>query len=302
MQNTYFLPTFQMQKFFLIFSIFLIACQKEIKLPPPNIPQKVVVNCLFSPAKPWSVFLSLSADADNAVPPLVENATVTILKEGLFWETLSYKAKGEYVGGSVPEANHYYSIEVKVPDFDLITATDSVPSAVKIIDAFFTARKATNTANNPLFQQTVIFKDPLEQQNYYQLYGAMDYYFVTDVWGVFYPFANTASHCMNDEVINGQTISFATTTTVKDRPAGNPSIGDSTLGVRRIRLHSLSPTHFKFLKTGRIQAINNFTPTSETWTSILSVTEPQNIYSNIQGGLGIFAAYNSDTMVTRYIK
>ena len=288
-----------MQKFIFIFMLLFMSCQKEIKLPPAQIPQKVVVNCLFSPAKPWSVFLSLSADADNAVPPLVENATVTILKEGEFWETLSYKAKGEYVGGSVPEANHHYSIEVKVPNFDIVTATDSVPSAVKIIDAFFTARKATNTANNPLFQQTIIFKDPLEQQNYYQISGAFFYYLVSDTWGVFSPFANYASYCMTDEVVSGQYLSFVTTANISE---GSHYRGDSVEGTSIIRFHSLSPTHYKFAKTGYIQAANNFAAVFETLTSTLAMTEPQNIYSNIQGGLGIFAAYNSDTMITRYIK
>ncbi len=287
-----------MQKLTLILALFMIACQKEIKLPPSKIPQKVVVNCLFSPAKPWDVFVSLSTDAANSVPPIVENATVTILKEGQFWETLTYKANGEYIGSSFPQANHHYSIEVKVPNFETVTATDSVPSAVKIQDAFFTARKVTNTEGTPLFQQTILFKDPLLEQNFYQIYGAFDYYLVTDIWGVFYPFYNVSSYCLSDEAVKGQTISFVTTTTITERPA---VFTDSISGTRTIYLYSLSPTHFKFVKTGHIQTVNNFEGI-DTWGSALAITEPQNIYSNIQGGLGIFAAYNSDTMVTRYIK
>lgn len=288
-----------MQKLTLIFfTLFVIACQKEIKLPPSKIPQKVVINCLFSPATTWVVYVSLSTDAASATPPIVENAKVMIFEEGQFMETLTYTEKGKYVGFSAPKTGGKYSIKVEVPHFETVSATDSVPSAVKIHDAFFTARKVTNTDGTPLFQQTILFTDPLLARNFYQIYGAFDYYLVTDTWGVFYPFYEVSSYCMNDEALNGQTVSFVTTTSITERPA---VITDSLVGTRTIYLHSLSPTHFKFVKTGHIQAVNNFQGI-DTWTSALAITEPQNLYSNIQGGLGIFAAYNSDTMITRYIE
>ena len=287
-----------MQKFIFIFMLLFMSCQKEIKLPPTQIPQKVVVNCLFSPAQNWKVYVSLSTNPNDAEPPIVENALVKVFENGQYLETLSYVEKGKYVGNKHPFEGNTYNIEVSVPNFESVTATDSIPEAVKIKDAFFTARKVLDVTGAPMLQQNIIFQDPPTKTNFYEITGALDYYFVTDIWGVFYPFKQFGAYAFSDEALAGQSVTFVTTESFTE----NPGIPDSLYGSKKIFLHSLSPTHYKFLKTGHIQMANNFSGAIETWTSILSVTEPQNIYSNIQGGLGIFAAYNSDTMVTRYIK
>ena len=59
----------------------LVACEKIIEIDLPKHEVKPVVNCLFSPGRPFKVHVSLSKPPTDTATYLVENARVVITEE-----------------------------------------------------------------------------------------------------------------------------------------------------------------------------------------------------------------------------
>lgn len=127
----------------------LASCFKEVDLKGGAIVVQPVVSSFFNPDSIWRVHVSLSrATADTGVT-LVSNATVTISGEDGFKEQLVFSHNGYYLSAqqSRPLESVQYSLEVKVPGFDVLTATDKIPAALHTGKVQFDTNQVSLTPN-----------------------------------------------------------------------------------------------------------------------------------------------------------
>lgn len=282
---------------FLVFvSIFILfSCRKPLEIEKDFSSTKPVLNCYFSPQD--SVFISLTQSMSplsysiekfeilqNAKIELFENSkqlNVTFVFENDFYKAQNFEPK--------PKFN--YKIKVTTENKEIIEAEDSVINTVPIINMSY--EKYTDEYGYTLYRIFTNFTDPKETTNYYWLNLNVKEKVNS---GVFYN-VGTIIYCsdpilsetnfnrfqyliFSDKQINGLNYNFTYELFLQY---------DSTQVIAK--LNSISEDLYNYLKSYKeqttYQEINN------------PLEEPTPIFTNIEGGLGIFGAYNSsiDTLI-----
>lgn len=118
-----------------LLSLIFFSCTKEIKFKGDIEDPVVVVNALFSPDSVMKVRVIKSMfilDNPNQ-PTLLEDANVEATINGIPCADFSYDKNGYYVSPTIPNEGDDIDIQVRVPGFDVITASTKVPQRVPII-------------------------------------------------------------------------------------------------------------------------------------------------------------------------
>ncbi len=116
----------------------LIACSREVTLDPPSVPPKIVINCFFTQDSAWQVSLYQSAAASGgSIFNEVKEAQIEIYEDDKFLTTLPVfktqfavdKQRIHYYTEAegtkhAPQCGHQYTIKVKAPGFEAVTASD----------------------------------------------------------------------------------------------------------------------------------------------------------------------------------
>lgn len=123
----------------LILSLLLTACYKEVKLTGNQYRIEPVVNCLFNTDSIWKVNVSLGKSPDKSTVEYIDKAIVIISTAGGWEEQLVYTDKGDYTSanGIKPMAENIYTLQVTVPGYQKITATDNIPAGAQISNIIF---------------------------------------------------------------------------------------------------------------------------------------------------------------------
>lgn len=277
----------------------------EIKLPEPEI----AVSSVFTPGKPFEITASSTRSVLSAgQTEFLNDARVIIWQGTQALETLHLIAgqPGEapffQSKDILPLSNTPYRLEISAPGFKTVSAESTVPQLVRIfqLEADFNGvlpgdRPADIDYN---YLVSITFDDPAVLKNYYHLLFHQE---ILD----FQPSEN------GDTVITGrriQPLSFASTINNNSITAylnRGVLIEDEAFQGRRVRfsfsvpvrilknrelpgylyaeLRHVSEPYYKFFSTvSRNQ--NNVGP---------PYTEPVIVYSNVQGGRGVFAGFNT---------
>lgn len=287
----------------------LIACETTEKIDDfPLRPSKLVVNSFFSDSREWEIQVSKSLSVlDNADLKLIEDATVNIYKGTELIATITRPGSGGlYRAGEIlPEMGQEYSIEVSSPSFpDVATSSDIVPLQVQVTSVSaviteadyyeWTSSNGTHYyGGNAEGNFGVLFSDPPEVDNYYQLLVA--YYdtvyqepdsleFTIDrrmLWvssddgAVGQNGNDIMSLLFSDEVFNGLDYKLKVNFTDRNARKGRKYF---------IELVSLSEAGYLYRMSG-----NEFGRARND-----PFAEPVQVYCNIENGYGIFAAYSVD--------
>lgn len=112
-----------MKKIFLVFAIglFLISCKKEIPIKVETHDLKYVMHAIVQNDSSVKVVVSrslrLNEDLDSNV--FVRNAIVSLYENGSFVENLNYVKLGIYQGNYLLKVNSTYKVVTKIPDVDV---------------------------------------------------------------------------------------------------------------------------------------------------------------------------------------
>jgi hypothetical protein len=252
----------------------------DLQLPPPSL--KLAVTSTFSPDKEWKVYVSKTQSIQDAsLGSEITNANVEIFEEGKFSAKLLHQGYGEYTArGIKPIIGKVYTLKVSAPNYPSVTATSSIPEPVTI-------QKAVFKDGSQGISYSVTFQDLTAQKDYYEI-GSVAY---LDAQGKYetFQYANSddisikeneiLAYILNDPESRNQ---FS-----DDRFDGQPytiDFGGGRFDVYAYfaRLFHLSADLYKYKESIRIYQRNASRP----------FAEPSRIYSNIEGGVGIFAGYS----------
>ncbi|MCB9189590.1 MAG: DUF4249 domain-containing protein [Flavobacteriales bacterium] len=261
----------------------LSSCEKYIDFDAEIKQPKLVVNGIINPDSTFDIHISRSLSViDNADLSIVENATVKILDEnGAVFETLVYEYNGHYKGVLSPNIDEDYSIEVSAPDFTMVTATTSIPNLVDLSNADTLGVEDVNGYKE--LQLTITFEDLANESNYYML----EVFAADIVSGQIYlnPMdirsdditlgldenGYSAQVFFSDELFDGQEKTLVIY--VEDTRDWDDYI--------EIRMTSITQDLERYARTLDAYDNNYGNP----------FAQPVQVFSNIEGGFGIFAGY-----------
>ncbi len=310
----------------LVLSIcFSVSCTQSIDLPFPTHQQKVVLNGLLNPDSTIKIHLSWSKPlgTERKFAP-IENATVKIYENDKQIGIATHKTKGIYVLPYFPKPNFIYKVEAEVPDYGRVTAHDKVPEKAQVGKLSF-KRIPSNS-----IECTIAIKDIPAQVNAYwvtdfmKTKGNYDYdiftrsFFLVDTLtrirgnfliysdGIYLDKFNATFDAssgryayryylrQDDEGFDGQIIpiSFLNAPDISQLKGIDGVRASVTYWIDVIHA---SPEYDKYFKSSLIHHINtSFGIEANTPDPF---AEPIKIYSNVNNGLGIFAAYHLNRII-----
>ena len=126
------LPT-RLLSIFLLINFF--SCTREIEVTLPSFEIKPVVNCLFTPMKPFNVRISLPGIPTDTTFTFIDNAIVTISGDNGSKYLLKYNGNGFYTDKvAIPISGITYTLNVFTPNYSVVSAVDKIPlSASKFL-------------------------------------------------------------------------------------------------------------------------------------------------------------------------
>ena len=274
----------------------LFSCTKQIDFTADQIQEKIVVNSLFTEDSLWNAHISHSRSVlDNSPHNFLDNATVSVFDESNnLVTTLNHVSDGFYQSSSAtPIANETYRLEVDAPGYNSVTATNSIPTEVPIINVDTISTE--DSEGNPVLQVTMNFTDPAGVSNYYML--EMQYVLDYSQWGFDEEERGRLEITCNDPNIESvNSFSF-----LGEENAYNYLLlkDDQFDGQNyTLRFYVINWADFKEIDlTGEIRLMNtseeffNYRKSYEVYENAINnpFSQPVQVFSNIVGGMGVFA-------------
>ncbi len=310
--------------------ILFSSCEKEIEFNGEATEPLVVVNSFLMPDSVIKVeltksrfFLDSKDDFDR-----INNATVSIEVNGQYKETLRFVNSGNYTGDYKPLPGDSVALLVKVPGQEDVRSTVVVqqPSVILSVDTLST--KLTGRYEGQVMDNIVIawvnnyekeigirIKDPAQQKNFYRLsvffreeytgyeHGYLSGYYLyfnlqgvsnetssSNILGLVDGESSDEFHVFTDELFDGKeiVIRFKINDYVLEPTPGYEHLFEKpTMEVKRsyiLNLQSIPQDTYLYLKSkdAAEQVFETF------------FTEPVQIYTNIENGVGIFGAITNN--------
>ena len=295
---------------YILIGISLTACLTEVDLSDLCESPRLVVNGVAVAGEPLRVSVTrtwfYTDDHPNVVIP---DATVRLYVNGRYEETLPFvpgdtlfNAAGNYQAAFVPQVADRLRLEVSAPGYKTVHAETEVPQASMLLDAKAVQEVIAADSTMKRISYAICFQDAAEEENYY-LFRLEEGYLSEDStyrWHVLHldyaeePLFGQNSSALDqilfpqylpgydgrvfsDEAINGQSYTIRLQNTYYY--SGTPRTKRL-----RVRLYAISADYYKYLKTLQDQSDNSFA----NHLIDAGLAEPIRVYSNIDGGLGIF--------------
>lgn len=281
---------------FIIFN----SCSKEIIIDIPSPESKPVLNCLFTNDSIFKVHLSRSTSVFDEPFAFKDGEDIKLfikddLADSLVWNN------GFYRSVITPRHNIPYRIEWK-KEGKVITSTDYIPDKVSIGPSFFRDSVSVDEEGNYISQLKIEIRDTSIKKKFFELklitilkpsddFGpdlARAWYLdssdpVIDAEGLldYYP----RSLVFSDKLFNNKSYVL----TVNFQSAFH--ISEMYLGQEYdliVKLYFISENYYKYKKA---LIIHTYNQNSDIWDGM---GNPVPMFTNIEGGYGIFAGYAID--------
>ncbi|QDH79725.1 DUF4249 domain-containing protein [Echinicola soli] len=289
--------------FYLVLSVAMFGCETVVDVDLPIERPSVVVNANFShDSIPVAkvVFSKHILDNSNEYLP-IKDATV-LLSDGQNQVPLFFnEEEGIYSNTNVViNEGRRYTLDVDVPGYDRVTGTDSIPVSVELRDVIYEGENYIDEWDQ---QQniTLVFNDP-PGENYFLVKAISSFeskYVDTEGDSVFYKnvhyvdleaknpvyqheFSNYYSVMFDDKLFEGEEVRF-------DLVSSGSSFGEDSESAVDVYLYSVSKAYYEFYTTYGLQ----------NWNADDPFAQPVQVFTNIQGGLGIITGRSSSVFKYR---
>lgn len=281
------------------------ACTQELDVVLPTAAPQLVLNGLLHPDSliQLSITRTVQVHERQNELPVVQDANVRLFENGNLLGTMQY-TNSIYSADYYPKEGYTYSVEVETNDYPLVRALDRVPYQPNVTACH---KNDTTPAYNIAIE--IALKDSAGLANFYWLdmlltnASAADcnsdesctlrqsyYLSYSSIPDRFNGFVDNLSEGITnfDYFLRIDDTALDGTTIVLDI-ASNYSVGLLT-GEQSYILNVVSASqHYdRYLKSSAVYFLNN-----EFFTEPNPFSETTQIYSNVENGTGIFAAYNS---------
>lgn len=272
------------------------GCEKEIPFDAEVTTPKLVINGLFNADSLWTVHVSRSLSViDTGDLANVDDADVRIYDgAGTEVAVLHFVDEGIYQAATeVPLPDETYRITASAPGFADVEATDAIPGAVQIIG--LDTNTTINQDSQTVLEMKLTFQDPGGVENFFmvEMNLAVAFFNGTDTSYWEFParlncvdpnietensfdfggFENTYEYILlRDNNIDGQTYTLEFSVINWQR--------DENIDVKAsVNLIASSEAFFNYRRSYAAYLNSNGNP----------FAQPVQVYSNVIGGLGIFA-------------
>ncbi len=289
----------------LLLSLFT-SCEKEIKFNGNIEPSKLVVNCIFENNRPITLKLSSSKStmigkkADG-----VQNATVELIDSetnNTIEKLTPTNELGLFTSVLIPDLNIKYHLRVTHPKYSTITAFGHCPDTVKNV----TTSIINESKSNNNLKININFQDLfLEDENYYLIY-------FESIKNDFEIYADRLPITTNNPNIENKDTFFGDSDDtnydyilIRDTNFENnlvninldvlhtkysPSKNSSDSEKIVLKIVNCSYSAYQYIKT-----FHKFTESGNT-----PFTQPVQVYTNIDNGLGIFAGTSVKSIIIKF--
>ncbi len=144
------------------------SCTKEIHIPIPPIESKPVINCFFTPDSIFTLYVGKPVPIYDDEPRVLDHANVYLFEEQKCVDTLRY-SEGLYFSSYVAKAEKSYDVKVQCPGFDTVFAQDMTPSPPEKLTGFFRDDVFRNEDGDPVSQVNLNIQDDPNENNFYEL-------------------------------------------------------------------------------------------------------------------------------------
>lgn len=283
----------------LLVTFFIFSCQKIRDDLLPQGRSQMYFQSILTPDSNIKVFVGKSVGIQDDINSPVNDAIVLAFINNVFSDTLRLVGHGIYKSWVKPEITDTVRIEVisdgKMSGESIIPAPAYVTNTSYVCSTYYHALDQE-------YHGTLIFsiEDDPETENYYEMLiytreklsgGKFSYYYRVSDYYIFKPDIiiqnegdwdfEPSTLFFSDKLFSGETGNFTFTIT-----------GVSTNGY--ITLRSISKEYYYYRKFYTRHAYNAQL-NSDGIRNLLFTGEPLDMYTNIQGGLGVCAAYSSTT-------
>jgi len=277
------------KRYFLPFLFLWMACETEVTVTPPDYDSKLVVNGLLSNDEPIQVAVSYSVVALSTLQPgYLQDAVVEIWEDSISIGIGVYDVFDKsYQWPNFPQAGKTYRVRVEHPDYPIVDETLTMPSSNAFGGLTYIDSVGLDTSGQALSALLLRINDPASESNYYRV----NYGYYNQITASFLPFTfNTSdpvllnpstekeddgSYLFDDALFNGSSqdirIEFS-----RGVATGTPQF--MVVG------ESLSNDFFRYQIS-----LQRYADAASPFEN-----EPVFIFSNIEGGLGIWAGKISE--------
>ncbi len=292
---------------FILFTICIQACTKEVELDLPQHNSMIVVNSVFNNDSLLTVHISKSNGMFQNSRPWVESAIIKLYQNDELIETneLIPTDSGLYISNFVAQESNSYKLEISSSGLNSIECKDLLPTKPILGSISFKDSIYVDEDRFPISQARILIHDSFNKKNFYEVKFKLKYilpdeskYRITDAISYrknsdivlqnenildYYP----KTLVFSDELFNGQDynmhIDFAGPISITAYNGQMEHQGyDFTLIVY---FRSISENYYKYKKQLTKHLYNQ---EGDIWEG---VGDPIQMYTNIDGGYGIFAGY-----------
>jgi len=298
--------------FFIGIILILTSCIKEVDFRVSEVPKQLVINSVLQAYQPVKVKVSgLQSILDTSLL-FIDNAIVMVAEEGGNIDTLSYLSKGNYESTIYCEPGKAYHLTVKAEGYPTVFAADTVPYKTMIKRATMKESMTVDEDGRPHIDYTISFEKQTSSTNFYELFFVNQWKH-DSIYQIY--FESTAASVDPIILASGTTDYNFTTYLFND---ASLTTNEYTLAMKMV--NAISPggefknpivtirdkAHAAVLRTGsrayyeyrnsweKHQHFKNDSIQSGDFIFVPLMGEPQDMYSNIENGLGIFVAFSQD--------
>ena len=308
--------------------LLMAACIQEIPLDLPSSDQQFVISSLVSDQAPCKLYLTKTISITEQNFPVLANASIQLYdsESNELIDSLSYAGDSFYQGHKILSKGHKHLSLKVVSDGRQLTAHTYIPSKVAIRSAERRIPAGYDQYGDPITEYRVSFKDPAEEENFYDLYflgyfgDGSDFIRSNEELAYIDPVIReenledyeNKSLLFSDQLFNGKDVTIVVRYYAMSSVSDVSSVVDTTRlqkGITYALLRNVSKQYYQYRKDWTIHrytqqkepAALQQDPLLQDFSRFLFIGDPVPMSSNVQNGLGVFAGFSQDLQPTTKI-
>lgn len=255
----------------------LFSCIKQLPDDFPDFEQTPTLNAFITVDSILQVHLANTGKIEIDSLPILENAEINLFVNDSFVQKLSYLEAGVYTSAQTAKVENTYRCEYQAED-NLVQVEDQVPQPTPVDSVNIIEQGWVNMDGEAWPTLEFSIKNTLDTIKYYE------------VWIHYYSIGyNDSLQEFEDKLI----VDLFSTEFEKENEIHKSidfqlySYGSNDVYVYQMELRTISADYFKYKESLELYFLGRYPDFGS------STPAPYNLYSNVQNGFGIFAAYSS---------
>ena len=299
---------------FLFAALALSGCRKLVSdYERPDFDPQPTLNAVLQKDQPVWVQVSFARCLDSVHPAPCKDAEVLLYVDGQFKEKLQHEGDGLYMGETTAEALHEYACKVIIPGYDTLFAQTEMPEKPMVTGVEIMENATINDEGRPCAAVLVTFNNNPNRKMYYKANIEALFKYKYDAGGMGMISSHVGSSINTDDPVllnEGSSLLLFSNEIIRDTVytlkvntgingygfSGQATGAYTRTGYVVVSLHGVSESAYRYLKC------QSAFDEPDAYTNLfLGVITPINLYSNVENGLGLFAAIAPMTCDTIFI-